>query len=1146
MKQSIRKLAFCLCIIMLITVFPMSSLAADQLQIGTVELGGLGLPMAGRNVASLDGSKLTTGQSSYYIEEGSLLWRDSGGNVINDSQYTFESGRTYQIWVTFRVTNSENYAFASGIKPVLQNISTAAYSVRILSSGKDSIYAAFSFTISGSREYTPIQSVVLTGVTDPKAGALPTASLEQLYGNYTIKDANWEGTFSNKRFVSGSTYLYNVYVQAYEHYTFAENAVYTMDGKTPKSVTVTPITNGYIAKLVFEYYVPKAGEVSVVAVESGIGAGGIPIPMAGYLIQSYNVNLALTISGNVAYELQNGSSNWLNENGTVATENRFRYGKNYCMRLTFKVKDSNSYIFAEDTEFLLRRIASNCYTYKIIDHSGSKITFELTFRADFAPGDGSTESTAVICDDFYSLKAALEAPSVGYLKLLDVAEYSSQGSIPTPSRGEGMMYPIITYGEKVLLLEGDATFSLAGWSWSEKDLIPGGLIYNTGTLTVKGDGALRYLAPRVDSYNAAIVNREKLIIESGTLEGYIPGLRAHTYYSCAVYQNNDNAKLTINGGTFQTYRNMQTATGQAAVIVEEGTAVINNGEFRYDYMNEVTDTDCAGLYIKGSTASVTLNGGFFNKIQFPGTVSLTRYLGSSCQFYQGDSPLSTSSNTARINSDVQVRCTLTKLSAHINTPEAGRNPSYQVYVPSGQAVAFGGSSGITWYDITAGKSVSAGDCFVAGHRYRVTLQLEASASYVFQTNSAGTPTLTTTLNGYSVTPKKVSGQPRGRVLEISYDFAACPNVIKHLDVSIAPPYAGRTVSGNAILGSDTYQVYSYEDIWYDKTTGKFLSTTDKFVDGHHYLLELWIKADGGYVFNTDKNLDPDMTATLNGNDIAVRRAYEQAADEVVSLYYDFGVLETYVDFVSVFNLEPPQPGFTPDLKADAQHPNQYEVTSVRWTCNGTVMGAQEAFVAGKTYYVEINVTPVKINGLETCSFYSETPCYLNSEQITSYLSNSKQVILRKSWVCPDTVDTVSLSGTVTSFGQAGEPVALKLTSGGNTYETTSTDGNYRFGAVAAGTYTLTVSKKDHVTRTYTVSVGSNMTQDVKIHLKGDVDGNGKVNVGDTAKVYAHVKNSTPITDAYLLLCADVSGDGKVNVGDTAKIYAHVTGSTLLW
>lgn len=1141
MKRFIRQLALCLCVVMLITVLPMSTLAADPLQITTVELSGLSLPMAGRYAASVDGAKLTTGQNSYYIEEGSLLWRDSGGNVIDDSQYTFETGRTYQLWVTFRVTNSENYAFASGVKPVLQNVSSNAYTVRILSSGKESIYAAFSFTISGSREYTPIQNVVLKGVSDPKAGALPTASLSQLYGNYAIKDASWEGTFSNGRFVSGNTYLYNVSVQAYERYTFAEDAVYTLDGKAPKSVTVTAITNGYIAYLSFEYYVPKAGEVSVVAVESGIGEGGIPIPMAGYLIQSYNVNLALNISGNVAYELQNGSSNWLNENGTVATENRFRHGKNYCMRLTFRVKDSNSYIFAEEPEFLIRRIASSCYTYKVIDHSGTKVTFELTFRADFAPGDGATESTAVICDDFYSLKAALESPSVCYLKLLDV----DRDSIPSPNRGDGMMYPIISYGEKVLILDGDATFSLSGWSWSEKDLIPGGLIYNTGTLTVKGDGALRYLAPRVDSYNAAIVNREKLIVDSGTLEGYIQGLRAHTYYSCAVYQNNDNAKLTINGGTLQTYRNMQTTTGQAALIVEKGTAVINGGEFLYDYMDEVTDTDCAGLYIKGANANVTLNGGYFNKIQFPATVSLSRYLGSSCQFYQGDSPLS-SSSTARINADVQVRRTLTKLSAHINTPEAGRNPSYQVYVPTGEAMAFGGSSGIIWYDITAGKTISSGDSFVAGHRYRVTLKLEANASFVFQTNSSGTPTLITTLNGYTVTPKKVSGQSGGRVLEISYDFAACPNTIHHLDVSISPPYAGRTVSNNAVLGSNTYQVYDYEDIWYDKTTKKFMSATDKFVDGHHYSLELWIKAASGYAFNTDKNLDPDMTATFNGQEIAINRAYEQAADEVVSLYYDFGVLETDVDFVSVFNLEPPQPGFAPDQTADAQHPNQYEVTSVKWRCDGNVVGAQQTFVAGKTYYVEINITPVKINGLETCAFNSTTPCYLNAEQITSYLSNAKQVILQKSWVCPDTVDTVSLTGTVTSFGETNDAVTLKLSGGGNAYEITSTDGNYRFSAVAAGTYTLTVSKKDHVTRTYSVSVGNYTTLDVKIHLIGDIDGNGKVNVGDTTKVYSHVKKTSLITDEYMLLCADVDGNGKINVGDTTKIYAHVKKTSLLW
>ena len=1142
MKLSKRILSFLLALVMVLGMIPVLSLltfAADKLEITTVELGGLNAPFAGQYAASVDAAKLTAGQSSYDIEEESLLWRDSSGTVIDDSQYTFEAGRTYQIWVTFRVVSAENYAFASGIKPTLQDANADSYSVRILSSNTESIYAAFSFKIAGSLEYRDIQNVTLKGVTEPKAGALPATSLTQLYGNYTIKDAAWEGTFSNGRFVSGNTYLYCVAVQTYLNYRFASDVVFTLDGKTPKSVTISAITNAYVAYLTFEYYVPVAGQIDTVAVENGIGAGGIPIPMAGYLIQSFNVNVSLNISSNVAYKLQNGSSNWLDENGMSVTENRFRYGKNYCMRLTFSVRDPNSYVFTDEPEFLIRRIAPSCYTYKVIDHSGTKVTFELTFRADFAPGDGAAENDPVICDDFYGLKAALESPSVCYLKLLDV----DNGYVPSPGRGDGMMYPIITYGTKVLILEGDATFSLKGWNWTDRDLIPGGLIYNTGNLTVKGDGALRYLAPRVDSYNAVIVNREKLIIESGTLEGYISAVSGHSYHGCAVYQNNDNATLTVNGGTLWTRRLISTTDPQAAVTVAKGKAVINGGVFGYE---DDADTNCYGLYISGSAATVTINGGQFQNIRFPASVTLSKYLGSSGQFYRNGTALSSSTSAAALNGDIRVRKLVTKLSAHINSPEAGRNPSYQVYVPTGEAVAYGGSSGISWYDITAGKTLSVSDSFLAGHRYRVTLKLEANPSFTFQTNSSGTPTLTTTLNGYTVTPSKVSGQSGSNVLQISYDFGACPNVIHHLDVSISPPFSGRTVSQNAVLGSNTYQVYSYEDIWYDKTTKKFLSSTDKFVDGHHYTLELWIKAASGYVFNTDKNLDPDMTATLNGKDIAVNRAYEQSADEVISLYYDFGVLETYAEFVSVFNLEPPQPGCNPDQTADSQHPEQYEVTSVQWRCEGNKVGAQDTFVAGKTYYVAITVTPIKINGLETCAFDSSNPCYLNSEQITNYSATFRQVTLNKSWVCPDTASTVSLSGTATSFGEAGEAVTLTLSGSGNTYETTTADGSYRFGAVAAGNYTLTVSKKDHVTRTYSVSVGSNMTLDVKIHLKGDIDGNGKINVGDTTKLYSHIKKTALITDEYMLLCADIDGNGRINVGDTTKLYAHIKKTSLLW
>ena len=59
------------------------------------------------------------------------------------------------------------------------------------------------------------------------------------------------------------------------------------------------------------------------------------------------------------------------------------------------------------------------------------------------------------------------------------------------------------------------------------------------------------------------------------------------------------------------------------------------------------------------------------------------------------------------------------------------------------------------------------------------------------------------------------------------------------------------------------------------------------------------------------------------------------------------------------------------------------------------------------------------------------------------------------------------------------------------------------------------------------------------HLQGDITGDGRVNMGDVAKIYAHIKGSAPLTEDYQLLCADFTGDGRINVGDTAKVYSKI-------
>lgn len=141
----------------------------------------------------------------------------------------------------------------------------------------------------------------------------------------------------------------------------------------------------------------------------------------------------------------------------------------------------------------------------------------------------------------------------------------------------------------------------------------------------------------------------------------------------------------------------------------------------------------------------------------------------------------------------------------------------------------------------------------------------------------------------------------------------------------------------------------------------------------------------------------------------------------------------------------------------------------------------------------------------------------------------------------------TVSGTVTSFGEATEPVTIRLLENGTEIDkVTSTDGTYSFSSVSPGTYTIEVSKLNHATRTYEITVErEDITEALKIHLKGDINGDGRVNVADVAKANAHAKK-TVYLEGYDLQCADINGDSRVNVADVAKMNAHAKKTVFLW
>lgn len=137
--------------------------------------------------------------------------------------------------------------------------------------------------------------------------------------------------------------------------------------------------------------------------------------------------------------------------------------------------------------------------------------------------------------------------------------------------------------------------------------------------------------------------------------------------------------------------------------------------------------------------------------------------------------------------------------------------------------------------------------------------------------------------------------------------------------------------------------------------------------------------------------------------------------------------------------------------------------------------------------------------------------------------------------------------TVSLFADgSAEPKHTVTVPGGMKDSSGKYTATYEIPEVAAGTYTMKVSKKNHVTREYTVTVTSGAkTQNVQIHLMGDVNGDGKISTADVLKANSHAKRVDLLT-GYEFLCVDVNGDGRISTADVNKINSHTKKVEFLW
>ena len=225
-------------------------------------------------------------------------------------------------------------------------------------------------------------------------------------------------------------------------------------------------------------------------------------------------------------------------------------------------------------------------------------------------------------------------------------------------------------------------------------------------------------------------------------------------------------------------------------------------------------------------------------------------------------------------------------------------------------------------------------------------------------------------------------------------------------------------------------------------------------------------------------------------------------------------------------------------------PMGYAVDAFTWG-SGTPATAGPA---GTTYY--INTLKLKLNQnrplRDSKVIIDGTYCIYSTDSDGKLvvLNNSTQISLK---VKPK---GVSVSGTVTSYGDTSENVTVTLTKQGETTPafTDTVTGNsvdYSFETVPAGDYTLKVEKKGHAPWTESITVDSAaIAKDVTVYLYGDVNKDGKVNGTDALWVRQSGAGSRTL-DAYQKVLADLNRDGKVNGTDVLWIRQIGAGSRTL-
>ena len=464
---------------------------------------------------------------------------------------------------------------------------------------------------------------------------------------------------------------------------------------------------------------------------------------------------------------------------------------------------------------------------------------------------------------------------------------------------------------------------------------------------------------------------------------------------------------------------------------------------------------------------------------------------------------------------------------------------------------------------TFGDSTSAGDAIDIRDAADVTLN-NCTAYCAMYSEDRSWPSIktgtTVTLNGTVSTPKGNYYSDR----HVGDKFVISTQIITSM---------GADVTGFELLNS-YFEVeatpldstkYTIRDItWSDchlTDDSPIITDSSMFEAGETWQLKLWFKPAYGYAISNPATLPVTIagqTATYVGTD---------------GDYYGYKIEKTFSKYLHDYinlSMDAPTAGMTPaeyaetiKIKNNDRFPyNNFEIGEVQ--CYRADWNDFSTFAAGTTYFITVEIDLKDDTSFEFAHHDSDITALVNGTPVEDYVVvdsdstwksnfytyNGVQLNYQVYFTAKGEPAGVTVSGTATSFNSDTDDVTIQLIKSGEpeaSYETVVKGkiAEYSIAGVAAGTYTLQVMKENHVTREYEITVeGGDVELDVKIHLKGDINGDGVINIKDKRLIYYHMNDSANKLTEYAFDVGDVNGDGVINIKDKKLIYNHMSGTSL--